>query len=55
MKIIRIYDIRKRVELRENINESMALSKERFVFKDYNINTEQKIIFLTRSTILDIG
>ena len=49
MKNIRICDIRKRVELRENISGSIALSKVRFVFKNVNINTEQKIIFLSQS------
>ena len=49
MKIIRICDVRKKVELRENISGSIALSKERFVFKNFNINTEQKIIFLSQS------
>ena len=49
MKIIRICDVRKRVELRENISGSIALSKVRFVFKNFNINTEQKIIFLSQS------
>ena len=45
MKIIRIYDSRKRVELDENISGSVALSKVRFVFKLFNIKTEQEVIF----------
>ena len=49
MKIIRICEIRKRVELRENTIGSVALSKVRFVFKNFNINTEQQIIFLSQS------
>ena len=49
MKIFRLGDVRKRVELRENISGSIALSKVRFVFKNFNINTEQKIIFLSQS------
>ena len=46
MKIIRICDIRKRVELDENIKGSIALSKVRFVFKLFNIKTKQSVIFL---------
>ena len=49
MKIIRICDSRKRVELDENISGSVALSKVRFVFKLFNIKTEQEVIFFTQS------
>ena len=50
MKITRICDSRKRVELGENISGSIALSKVRFSFKNFNINTKQKILFLTQSS-----
>ena len=46
MKIIRICDIRKKVELDENISGSIALSKVRFIFKLFNIMTKQKVIYL---------
>ena len=46
MKIIRICDIRKKVELDENINGSIALSKVRFIFKLFNVMTKQEVIFL---------
>ena len=34
---------------KSNISGSIALSKVRFVFKNFIINTEQKIIFLSQS------
>ena len=59
MKIIRICDIRNKAELYENISGSIALSKVRFIFKLFNINTEQEVIFLKtsrekRSTLSDL-
>ena len=56
MKIIRICDIREKVELDENIKGSIALSKVRFIFKQFNIRTKQEVLFLKitrekRSTI----
>ena len=49
MKVIRIKDIRERAEFKENISGSIAISKVRFVFKLFNINTEQEVLFLKSS------
>ena len=50
MKIIRICDIRNKVELNENITGSIALSKVKFIFKLFNINTNQEVVFLKTTT-----
>ena len=60
MKIIRICDIRNKVELNENITGSIALSKVKFIFKLFNINTNQEVVFLKssrqkRSTITQLN